>query len=246
MTVTLQSENGMLGMGPFPYRRRGGRRPDQRRQADHHRTAGLVLFLQRRQLRDDPRRPYRAVHPGRHAGGENGDLANWMVPGKMVKGMGGAMDLVAGVRRVVVVMDHVEKSGAPKFLPRCTLPLTGAGRGRPAHHRSGRVRDRPERSAGPGSLSSPTGATLDEVKAKTTLPRSRFRSRLREAWEPGNRAETGGFGLVWAVYGLVSCANSIGCRRTIGLLKLAGVDGPPNLQEERGRDFASRRSDLLD
>ena len=126
--VTLQSENGMLGMGPFPYRGRGGRRPDQRRQADDHRAAADQLLLQSA----DSFAMIRGGHIdlsilGAMQVAENGDLANWMVPGKMVKGMGGAMDLVAGVKRVVVVMEHTEKAGAPKLLKRCTLPLTGAG-----------------------------------------------------------------------------------------------------------------------
>ena len=168
LDITLQSENGMLGMGPFPF--------EGEEDAD-------LINAGKQTVTELPRTAYFnsadsfAMIRGGHMNlsilgamevAENGDLANWMVPGKMVKGMGGAMDLVAGTPRIVVLMEHTDKAGNPKLIPACTLPLTGRNVVDVVITDLA-VFERADRTGSPFRLvEMAPGITLDEVKAKTT------------------------------------------------------------------------------
>jgi 3-oxoacid CoA-transferase subunit B/3-oxoadipate CoA-transferase beta subunit len=166
MSVTLQSENGMLGMGPFPF--------EGEADADLINAGKQTITELASSSYFSSADSFAMIRGGHIAlsilGGmqvsQKGDLANWMVPGKMVKGMGGAMDLVAGVRRVVVVMDHVEKSGAPKLLKACSLPLTGAGVVDLLITDLG-VFDIDRKGGGVTLTELAPGVTLDELRGKT-------------------------------------------------------------------------------
>ncbi len=167
ITVTLQSENGMLGIGPFPT--------EDQVDADLINAGKQTISELPHSAYFDSAQSFAMIRGGKIdltvLGGmevsQNGDIANWMVPGKMIKGMGGAMDLVAGVKKIIVVMEHCAKDGTPKFIPECTLPLTGRN-----------VVDmvitdlcvfqRPDHASPFRLIELAPGVTAEEVTAKTT------------------------------------------------------------------------------
>ncbi|HEY1927788.1 MAG TPA: 3-oxoacid CoA-transferase subunit B [Caulobacteraceae bacterium] len=169
VTVTLQSENGMLGMGPFPYEgeadadliNAGKQTITELDSSSYFSSADSFAMIRGGHIN-------LSILGGMQVSA-GGDLANWTVPGKMVKGMGGAMDLVAGVRRIVVVMEHVEKSGAPKLLTECTLPLTGKGVVDLLITDLG-VFDVDRKGAGVTLREMAPGVTVEEIRAKTGAP----------------------------------------------------------------------------
>ncbi len=175
MSVTFQSENGILGMGPFPY--------EDEVDAD-------LINAGKQTITELPETAYFssadsfAMIRGGHIDltilgsmevAENGDIANWMIPKKLVKGMGGAMDLVAGVKRVVVVMEHANKQGESKVLRRCTLPLTGAGVVNLIISTLGVFEVKPDGS-GLMLIELASGVTLEDVAGQTE---ARYEVRLR-------------------------------------------------------------------
>ena len=167
LEVTLQSENGMLGIGPFPF--------DDAVDPD-------LINAGKQTISELPSSAYFssvdsfAMIRGGHIDltvlgamevSEGGDIANWMIPGKMIKGMGGAMDLVAGVKKIIVVMEHVSKNGDPKFIPACTLPLTGRN-AVDMIITDLAVFQRPDHQSPFRLIETASGVSADEVAARTT------------------------------------------------------------------------------